>query len=86
MADPHESTGTSPARAVEPVTLEIIRGSLGSTIRDMELLMERCAMSPFIKTATEEERHRRAHDLPLIDRGPGFGEAEARWRAATGEC
>src|SRR5499433_3841890 len=34
---------------VDPVTLEIIRGSLGSTIRDMELLMERCAMSPFIK-------------------------------------
>src|SRR5215470_18057833 len=35
--------------AVDPITLEIIRGSLGSTIRDMELLMERCAMSPFIK-------------------------------------
>ncbi|HMB37046.1 MAG TPA: hydantoinase B/oxoprolinase family protein [Methylomirabilota bacterium] len=33
----------------DPVTLEIIRGSLASTIRDMELLMERCAMSPFIK-------------------------------------
>jgi N-methylhydantoinase B len=37
-----------PAR-VDPITLEIIRGSLTSTIRDMELLMERCAMSPFIK-------------------------------------
>ena len=36
-------------RRVDPVTLEIIRGSLASTIRDMELLMERCAMSPFIK-------------------------------------
>ena len=35
--------------AVDPVTLEIIRGSLASTIHDMELLMERCAMSPFIK-------------------------------------
>jgi N-methylhydantoinase B len=35
--------------AVDPITLEIIRGSLASTIRDMELLMERCAMSPFIK-------------------------------------
>jgi len=34
---------------VDPITLEIIRGSLASTIRDMELLMERCAMSPFIK-------------------------------------
>jgi N-methylhydantoinase B len=38
-----------PALAVDPITLEIIRGSLASTIRDMELLMERCAMSPFIK-------------------------------------
>ena len=34
---------------VNPVVLEIIRGSLQSTIREMELLMERCAMSPFIK-------------------------------------
>jgi N-methylhydantoinase B len=35
--------------AVNPVVLEIIRGSLRSTIQEMELLMERCAMSPFIK-------------------------------------
>lgn len=34
---------------VNPVVLEIIRGSLRSTIQEMELLMERCAMSPFIK-------------------------------------
>jgi N-methylhydantoinase B len=34
---------------VDPVDLEIIRGGLTSTIREMELLMERCAMSPFIK-------------------------------------
>ena len=34
---------------VNPVGLEIIRGSLRSTIQEMELLMERCAMSPFIK-------------------------------------
>src|ERR671925_1854741 len=34
---------------VNPVVLEIIRGSLRSTIREMELLMERWAMSPFIK-------------------------------------
>ena len=32
------------------------------------------------KTATDEERARRARDLPLIDRGPGFEQAEARWR------
>jgi len=35
--------------SVDPITLEIVRGSLASAIRDMELLMERCAMSPFIK-------------------------------------
>ena len=34
---------------VDPVTLEVIRGALLSTIKEMELLMERCAMSPFIK-------------------------------------
>ncbi len=34
------------------------------------------------KTATDEERRRRARELPLIDRGPGFDRAEARWRAA----
>src|SRR5918912_871797 len=35
--------------SINPVVLEIIRGSLRSTIKEMELLMERCAMSPFIK-------------------------------------
>jgi hypothetical protein len=34
------------------------------------------------KTATDEERRRRAHDLPLIDRGPGFEIAETRWKEA----
>jgi N-methylhydantoinase B len=34
------------------------------------------------KTATEEERRRRMGTVQLIDRGPGFDEAEARWRAA----
>jgi N-methylhydantoinase B len=40
---------TSDTPRVDPITLEIVRGSLASTIREMELLMERCAMSPFIK-------------------------------------
>src|SRR5688500_11775183 len=35
--------------AVNPVVLEIVRGSLYSTIKEMELVMERCAISPFIK-------------------------------------
>lgn len=46
MTDPALAPAAVP---LDPVTLEIIRGSLASTIRDMELLMERCAMSPFIK-------------------------------------
>jgi hypothetical protein len=36
------------------------------------------------KTATQEERGRRIRDLPLIDRGPGFAEAEERWRGYRG--
>ncbi|HYE90419.1 MAG TPA: hydantoinase B/oxoprolinase family protein, partial [Terriglobales bacterium] len=34
------------------------------------------------KTATEAERARRGATTELIDRGPGFAEAEARWQAA----
>jgi len=49
MPDASMPAATSPSRSVDPITLEIIRGSLASAIRDMELLMERCAMSPFIK-------------------------------------
>jgi len=49
MADARLPDGRTAAPVVDPVTLEIVRGSLSSTIRDMELLMERCAMSPFIK-------------------------------------
>ena len=48
MPEATNAAVTSPT-PVDPVTLEIIRGSLASTIHDMELLMERCAMSPFIK-------------------------------------
>jgi N-methylhydantoinase B len=43
------TTEPNPSPRVDPITLEIIRGRLASTIREMELLMERCAMSPFIK-------------------------------------
>jgi len=49
MPDVPSSAGPNAPLTVDPITLEIIRGSLASTIRDMELLMERCAMSPFIK-------------------------------------
>src|SRR5262249_50205695 len=36
------------------------------------------------KTATDEERRRRAGPLTLIDRGPGLARAEARWREMSG--
>jgi N-methylhydantoinase B len=41
--------GPPSVSVLDPVTLEIVRGALTSTIKEMELLMERCAMSPFIK-------------------------------------
>ena len=76
MPDATMPAGTSPVRPVDPVTLEIIRGSLASTIRDMELLMERCAMSPFIKEKKDyfvgvfdtQGAHRR---LPHLGQRPG---------------
>jgi N-methylhydantoinase B len=34
------------------------------------------------KQATDDERARRAGERPLIDRGPGFEEAEALWRTS----
>src|SRR5215471_12485140 len=43
------STTAGPRVTVDPITLEIIRGAMNSAIHEMELLMERCAMSPFIK-------------------------------------
>jgi N-methylhydantoinase B len=49
MPETPTAVEADPSPDVDPVTLEIIHGSLASTIRDMELLMERCAMSPFIK-------------------------------------
>ena len=35
------------------------------------------------KSATDDERGRRAAPLALIDRGPGFAEADAVWRAGA---
>jgi len=35
------------------------------------------------KSATDDERRRRAAPLALIDRGPGFAEADALWRAGV---
>lgn len=72
-----------PAAHVDPVTLEIIRGSLGSTIRDMELLMERCAMSPFIKEKKDYfvgiyDRQGRIVACHISASGPGMLDAILR--------
>src|SRR6478672_10909727 len=49
--DDYEPPGSSmmPAGTVSPITLELVQGALESAVREMELLMERTAMSPFIK-------------------------------------
>ncbi len=62
---------------VNPVVLEIIRGSLRSTIREMELLMERCAMSPFIKEKKDYfvgvyDTHSRIVCCHISSSGPGM--------------
>jgi N-methylhydantoinase B len=62
---------------VNPVVLEIIRGSLRSTIQEMELLMERCAMSPFIKEKKDYfvgiyDTHSRIVCCHISSSGPGM--------------
>ena len=47
MAEPRSATLLT--GAVDPVTLEIIRGGLRAIQSEMEVLIERTAMSPFIR-------------------------------------
>jgi N-methylhydantoinase B len=63
--------------AINPVLLEIVRGSLASTIKEMEVLMERCAMSPFIKEKKDYfvgifDRQGRLVCCHLSQSGPGM--------------
>jgi N-methylhydantoinase B len=63
--------------SINPVVLEIIRGSLRSTVKEMELLMERCAMSPFIKEKKDYfvgiyDRHSRIVGCHISSSGPGM--------------
>jgi N-methylhydantoinase B len=63
--------------AINPIVLEIIRGSLRSTIQEMELLMERCAMSPFIKEKKDYfvgiyDTHSRIVYCHISSSGPGM--------------
>jgi N-methylhydantoinase B len=63
--------------SINPVVLEIIRGSLRSTVKEMELLMERCAMSPFIKEKKDYfvgiyDTHSRIVCCHISSSGPGM--------------
>jgi N-methylhydantoinase B/oxoprolinase/acetone carboxylase alpha subunit len=50
-------------------------------LEDYGVVLDATAGEPD-KTATEAERKRRPGATALIDRGPGFEEAEVRWQAA----
>jgi N-methylhydantoinase B len=70
------------AREPERVRRDVARGFINArgALADYGVALDEATLE-IDKTATQEERARRARDLPLIDRGPGFAEAEARWRA-----
>ena len=70
------------AREPERVRQDVARGFITARgARDDYGVVVDEATLEVDKTATQEERARRARDLPLIDRGPGFAQAEERWRA-----
>jgi N-methylhydantoinase B len=73
------------AREPLRVRQDVARGfvSARGALEDYGVVLDPVTLEPD-KTATEGERARRAGELPLIDRGPGFAEAEARWRARRG--
>jgi len=70
------------AREPERVRQDVARGFVTprGAREDYGVVMDE-ATREVDKTATQEGRARRARDLPLIDRGPGFAQAEERWRA-----
>jgi N-methylhydantoinase B len=70
------------AREPERVRQDVARGFITphGALADYGVAVDGATLE-IDKAATQEERARRARDLPLIDRGPGFAEAEARWRA-----
>src|SRR4026207_2086608 len=49
MNRPHRSPRRRPAPPLDPVTREIIRGALRAAQTHMEAVIERTAMSPFIR-------------------------------------
>src|SRR5438034_8319170 len=71
------------SRDPERVRQDVARGfvSVRGALEDYGVALDPATLD-IDKTATDEERGRRTRDRALIDRGPGFDEAEARWRAA----
>jgi N-methylhydantoinase B len=70
------------AREPERVRRDVARGFVTprGALEDYGVVVDPVTLE-VDKTATQEARARGARDLPLIDRGPGFSEAESRWRA-----
>ena len=70
------------AREPERVRQDVARGFITprGALEDYGVVVD-AVTHEVDKTATQEERAHRARDLPLIDRGPGFAQAEERWRA-----
>src|SRR5262249_43708735 len=61
---------------------DVARGfvTVGGALEDYGVVLDPVTLD-VDKTATDEGRRRRARNTALIDRGPGFEEAESRWRS-----
>jgi N-methylhydantoinase B len=71
------------ARDPERVRQDVARGFVTprGAREDYGVMLDHATLD-IDKTGTDEERDRRHRPSSLIDRGPGFDEVEARWRAA----
>jgi len=69
-------------RDPERVRADVARGfvTVRGALEDYGVVLDAVTLD-VEKTATDEARCRRARDTALIDRGPGFDEAESRWRS-----
>jgi N-methylhydantoinase B len=70
-------------RDPERVRQDVARGMVTprGALVDYGVMVESASLD-VDKSATDAERERRRQPIRLIDRGPGFDEVEARWRAA----
>jgi N-methylhydantoinase B len=70
-------------RDPERVRQDVARGVVtpDSALMDYGVMLDGASLD-VDKAATDAERERRRQPAGLIDRGPGFDEVEARWRAA----